>query len=677
MPSLKKYFEKPPESSSRESQHQPFRVLIVDDDARMCDYHSALLERSGIETLCISDPLKARDVLLSFQPELLLTDIDMPQCSGLELAAMIRQQDDFAQLPIIFLSSDDSAATRAAALRAGGDFFFSKPVDADTFGDALTERLRRARSTLAGEWERRVYLNRAEHFCAALDQHNIVSVADANGIIRYVNDKFCHVSGYTSEELLGKNHNILNSGHHPREFFSEMWRTIVQGDIWQGEIRNRCKDGSDYWVKSTILPVPGEAGRPVEYVSIRTDITDIKQAEIAARQAECHLQAEKQALIEAREEAERANQAKSHFLSSMSHELRTPMNAILGFAQLLEMEQLAQEQHESVQEISRAGRHLLDLINQVLDLARIEAGRMNLDLKTTSLRSVLDECRSMIEPLLARYRVTLECSIDCCRDVLVQADYTRLKQALINVLSNGCKYNRPDGTLSVNCAIQADGSVRIGIRDTGPGIPVERQAELFEPFHRLGAENSGVEGTGIGLTITRELIESMGGSIDVESAVGEGTTFWLEIPGEQEPEGSSTEAACSAPCAAEVKVGSLRTVLYVEDNPANLRLVSRVLERRPHIDLQTTHDPVLGMELVNTRRFNLLLLDINLPGMNGYELLRRIRDTQAGRKLPVFAISANAMPGDIERGLAAGFDEYLTKPLDIGVLMGLIDHYLP
>jgi len=232
------------------------------------------------------------------------------------------------------------------------------------------------------------------------------------------------------------------------------------------------------------------------------------------------------------------------------------------------------------------------------------------------------------------------------------------------------------GTLSINCAIQSDGRVRIAICDTGPGIPVEQQAELFQPFHRLGAENSMVEGTGIGLTITRELIESMGGSIDVKSTVGEGTTFQLEMPGEQKPEGGLTEGSRCTPSASAVKAGSLRTVLYVEDNPANLRLVSRVLERRPHTDVLTTHDPMLGIELLKTRHLDLILLDINLPGMDGYKLLRRIRDTQAGRKLPVMAISANASPRDIERGLAAGFDEYLTKPLNIEALMGLLDGYL-
>jgi PAS domain S-box-containing protein len=766
-----------------------YRVLHLDGDAAQAAGYRAHLEQAGIIVATVTDPLLAMDVLRQFAPDLILLDVGMPHCSGLELAAAIRRHGEFAAIPILFLTTEWDMDKTLAAFNLDTDDFLAKPVAPWHLVNTLQVRIKRARSVRRGTVELRTALRELETLQFALDQHAIVSIADAAGNITYVNDRFCQVSGFSREELLGKNHRLVKSGHHPQAVYDEMWATIASGRVWRGELQNRKKDGTPYWVETTIVPVLDDFGVPQRYVSIRTEITRLKEAEAALRTSEERLQRSqsyanigtwdwdiasgelywseriaplfggpqghlettyesflnavhpddrqyvidsvdacvgqgahydiehrvvwpdgtvhwvkesgdvvraddgkplhmlgvvqeitrrKQAeeeLILAREEAERANRAKSEFLSSMSHELRTPMNVILGFAQLLEADTatpLAPSQKEDVQQILKAGGHLLTLINEVLDLARIESGKIDLSIESVCASDVLRECMDLVEPLARQRGIRVVNEVSASFNV--QADRTRLRQALINLLSNAVKYNRENGTIRCAALRTPEGMVRIGISDTGVGLTAAQQQGLFQAFNRLGAENSAVEGTGIGLALTRDLVELMGGKVGVESAVGEGSTFWVELHAGQEPVAQA--AAASTNGAVAILGTGQKTVLYVEDNPANLRLVAQILSRHPDIHLITAHTAELGLELACARRPQLMILDLNLPGMNGYELCAQLRLFDETRNIPCMALSANALPRDIERGLAAGFKCYLTKPLQVDEFVRTVQQLL-
>jgi PAS domain S-box-containing protein len=962
------------------------------------------------------------------------------------LAAILRDDDRYAQLPIIYLSAETCVANQLLALNRGGDHFLTKPVDPRHLVAAIALHTRRFRQAREQAESLSATLYERERHQQALDAHAIVSATDAAGTIVYVNERFCEISGYSRNELLGQNHRLVKSREHPPEFYAEIWRTIARGNIWRGEVCNRSKDGRVYWVETSIVPFLDHSGRPYQYVSIRTDITRIKQAELRLRLLERAMEASssgitmadvnqpdmpliyvnpaferitgysrnevlgrncrflhgkeveqagltkirtvlregrageglvhnyrkdgtpfwndlriapvhdeqgrlshfigisddvterreaadalskseerlrrsqlyanigtwdwniqtgelicseridtlfgrpermqgnfyknyfnnvhqddrkqvidainacvrhgaefniefrcvwpdgkvrwlqeqgdvvrdeegtplnmlgvvqditkrkhaelkilekqarlvifnhiienvadavitidsvgsigsfnpaaeklfgysfaeiigcnikqlmpepyrsehdqylarhmagqsagiigkqveltgqrkdgsifpleltvtameidknqhfvgilrdiserklyEQAIIAARDEAELANNAKSEFLSSMSHELRTPMNAILGFGQLLEIDDgLNEDQADCVDEMLKAGRHLLELINEVLDLSKIESGNINFSLEPLSCAEVISECLALVKPIAQMQGITINDETN--GSYLMRADRIRLKQVLLNLLSNAIKYNRPQGKVSVRIIAQ-QGFVRLTVSDTGYGISAARRQELFQPFSRLGAEETDIEGTGIGLTISRRLVEMMGGSIGMDSEEGRGSRFWIELPevasGQGVPDNDLMQQATTATVAPGAE--NLYTVLYIEDNPANIRLVSQVLGKNPQLRLITAHTPELGLALASARHPELILLDINLPGMDGYQVLSVLRSLGSTKNTPVLAISANATERDIERGLAAGFEEYITKPIDIRHFLETVERLL-
>ncbi len=372
-------------------------------------------------------------------------------------------------------------------------------------------------------------------------------------------------------------------------------------------------------------------------------------------------------LTEARGIAENASSAKTEFLANMSHELRTPLNAVIGFAQMLDYnpnEPLTAIQKKCMNRILKGGQHLLDLITDILDLSKIEAGRIDLSIETIVLGDLLEECRSYVSPLAQRHDISFH--VAPCPKVSVTADYTRLKQVFLNLFSNAIKYNVPGGRVDVSCVSPGDGKISIIVADTGIGIPDDKRDDLFKPFSRLGQEGSAIEGTGIGLTITKRLLDMMNGSIDFDSVVGKGTTFHVDLSSAQ----SVGSVADSSPkVSPEAAADLLGTVVYVEDNPANIELMEMVFSRLGTVRLLTAPCGELGIDLVRDNRPNLVILDLNLPGMDGYEILRRLRAAPQTRPIPIFALTASATGRDIRKGLDAGFDRYLTKPFAIDALV--------
>jgi PAS domain S-box-containing protein len=1019
---------------------RPYRVLLVDDDREQLVVYAQILRQAGMEVLATAAPLEVPALLDTFPAEAVVLDMYMPECSGPELAALMRDDERHASIPIVYLSAEADVDKQFLAMAQGGVYFLSKPVDPRHLTSTVALYAGRHRQSQEQIETLRATLYERERHQHALNAHAIVSISDAGGNILYVNKKFCQSSGYNRGELIGQSHRIIKSGVHPPEFYADMWRTIADGVIWHGEVCNQRKDGSLVWLETTIVPFLDTERKPYQYISIRTDITRVKEAEhrLALSQAYANigtwdwnietgelfwserigplfgypvgklettyenflsavhpddrqslidavhacieegaeyniehrciwpdgsvhwlmergdvvrsqdgtplhmlgvvqditerkraemalaesrkrleeaqalarmgywtvdlatgnitwaketyilfnrdannyaptlqnyyaeivhpddvdsvrktqqlaietsapqsvdhrilwpdgtirwmhlegyaeydshgrpkllvgmvqditdrkrtelalaesrtqleeaqslanlgywtankmsgdlqwseeiyrifglhpaefkpsveafkkavhpedlalleeselraattgvhdvvhriirpngdirfvhelaraqlddrgrvvqmagtvqdvteLKLAEQAMQQAKEAAEAASRAKSEFLASMSHELRTPLNSILGFAQLFGMDPYLPERNkEHAHEIERAGQHLLKLVNDLIDLARIESGKLDLAAAPVSVKAVVGDSLAMVAPIAREREIRLIDAGGDGREALIRADYTRLQQVLINLLANAIKYNRSQGTVHITCH-SGRGLVRISITDSGPGIPAHKQSRMFNPFDRLGVERGQVEGSGIGLVITKRIVEAMGGTIGFESIVDQGSTFWVEFPAAGKAEAAASDTLESGDSSEASPQAAHSHVLYIEDNPMNQRLMQQIFAARNNLDLRVAHTAEIGIQLSRAEPPALILMDINLPGMSGYEALEALAKDPRTASIPVVAVSANAMKGDEERGLKAGFAAYLTKPIDISALFKVVDMLIP
>jgi signal transduction histidine kinase/CheY-like chemotaxis protein len=512
---------------------------------------------------------------------------------------------------------------------------------------------------------------------AILTSANFSIIAtDEKGIIQLFNVGAERMLGYTAAEVVNK---ISPSDiHDPHEVMAratalslELATSIAPGfealafkasrEIEDSyELTYIRKNGSRFPAVVSITALRDDDQRIIGYLLIGTDNSVRKRVESE--------------LNEAMAAAEKANRAKTDFLSSMSHELRTPLNAILGFAQVMEsgVPPPTASQKRSLEQILKAGWYLLELINEILDLALIESGKATLSREPVSLAEVMLECRAMIEPQAhaREIRMTFPTFESAC---FINADRTRIKQVMINLLFNAIKYNKPGGSVSVEYNLSKD-SIRIDVRDTGVGLAPEQLSQLFQPFNRLGKERSTIEGTGIGLVVTKRLVELMGGTIGADSTVGVGSVFWIEMAVTVAPQllrDGADPVSLERP--SNTSGAPMRTVLYVEDNPANLELVEQLIARRPELRLLSAADGNQGIECARAYRPEVILMDINLPGISGIEAMKMLRADARTAHIPIIALSANAMPRDIENALEAGFFNYLTKPIKVNQFMDALD----
>jgi PAS domain S-box-containing protein len=669
----------------------PKRLLAVDDSITYLQELGSQLRREGYHVVMASSGEEALELLAAQPVDGILLDLVMPGLSGQDTCKRIKQRDEWRDIPLIMLTARDDRDAMIEGINAGADDYIAKSADFDVLKARLRAQLRRkyfedenrrireklvrketeAIARMQGEAEQEKLdqrLRDQQFYTRSLIESNIdaLMTTDPLGIITDVNKQMEALTGCTRDELIGAP--FKNYFTDPERAEAAIKLVLSEKKVTDYELTARARDGKKTEVSYNATTFYDRDRTLQGVLAVARDVTERKRNEQALQETNIALESAKSA-------AEEANLAKSEFLSNMSHELRSPLNAILGFAQLMEsaIPLPTDFQKESIAQILQAGWHLLKLINEILDLAVIESGKVSLSAESVSLAEVMSECQAMMEPQ-AQQRGIRVIFPQFDNPFFVSADRTRLKQIVINLLSNAIKYNKERGTVVVECATSAPGLTRISVKDTGAGLSPEKLTQLFQPFNRLGQEAGGVAGTGIGLVVTKRLAELMGGVLGVESTAGAGSVFWCELISCAAPQlvvDSGEAATFDGP---PVPAGARpRTVLYVEDNLANMKLVEQLIARRPDMRLLTAVNGTLGIEAARTAQPTVILMDINLPGISGVEALKVLRADPSTAHIPVVALSANAMPRDIEKGLQAGFFRYLTKPIKINEFMHTLD----
>ncbi len=497
----------------------------------------------------------------------------------------------------------------------------------------------------------------------ALDKYAIVAITDRRGDIVFVNDRFCEISGYEREELMGRNHRILNSGAHPRSFFKALWRAISAGRAWHGEICNRNKLGQLYWVDTTVVPLLGADGKPEQFVSVRYDITERKNADV-----------ERVTMVEALHErslaAEAATIAKSQFLATISHELRTPMNGVIGMLDLLMATRLDSHQALRASTALESARGLLVLLNDILDFSKLESGQVSVETIAFSPRELLEHLDDLLSPRAEAKGLTLSCVVAPTVPAWLLGDPTRLSQILVNLIGNALKFTE-HGQVEVEVTYEPEATgaeLRLEVRDTGIGLSADEQALIFRRFVQADASTTRrFGGTGLGLAISKQLVELMGGDIGVSSEPGIGSRFWVKL-------GAAVAAApdnIAVDPAAPIFDRALK-ILAADDHPVNRMVVRMYLEAAGH-EVVLANDGAEALAALDKAPFDLIVMDIQMPVMDGLAATRSIRALPGPEcDIPIIALTANAMAGDRERYLAQGMNAYVAKPIEPGVLLDAV-----
>lgn len=654
------------------------RILHLEDDPADAELLAATLTGDGLacDTTVASSAEAFEAALAGPRFDIIVADYALPGFDG------IRAQDLAAErapgVPFIFLSGTLGEETAVDRLKAGAvDYVVKQRMDrmpravrralAEAEERRQRQRAEQALKDLNADLEKRIeerttaLVVSEARLQAVLDNSPAgIYVRDVEGRYVLVNRDLERIIGKPREEILGRTPSELlgprlsaRLAEHDAAVFQTRSKVVFEETVPGA--------GGTRVFQSAQIPLFAADGTLMGLCGISADVTERKNSEEAVKLAQL--------------EADRANRAKSDFLSRMSHDLRTPLNAVIGFAQLLELEGVAPGQGEAVRQILSGARHLLDLINEVLEITRIETGHLPLSTESVDVADVIDSTVSLLQPLAARRGVRLETHADLGGSQFVLADRSRVGQVLLNFLSNAIKYNREGGTVTVTLTQGAPGFNRISVTDQGQGIPASKLHLLFTPFERLGAEGTSVEGTGLGLAVCKGLIEAMRGTIGVDSVPGKGSTFWIELPVDQD--GTRRTADLRHAVAPENKRPAVGGhVIYIEDNPSNVKLLERLLRQRPNVRL--THFPTgeSGLEAARVARPDLILLDRHLPDMTGDEILIELGRSPQTASIPVVMLTADAKPAGIPEPGASGLRAYLTKPLNVAEVLRVLDDLL-
>ncbi len=665
------------DAAARVAGGRLLRVLHLEDSLNDAELVAAALAAEGIAcTVQRVDTREAFVEALDGAFDLILADYALPSFDGATAQALAIERHP--AVPFIFVSGTLGEEVATERMKSGATDYVLKHhlarlpgvvrrALAEAEERAGRERAQAELQTLNAELEQRVAdrtlqlaaANQALRSGEARLTRILETVAD--GIVIADMAQRCMFINPSGERILGVSSAELCEG---RSGDWSWWPAVVPvfdsgQPLRDVEATVHRPDGTPVTIALSAAALRDETGTMTGVVVSFRDVTERRRAAEVVRQA--------------KDEAEAANRAKSDFLSRMSHDLRTPLNAILGFAQLLDLEQQDAASRENVQHILQAGRHLLDLINEVLDIARIEAGQLSLSPESVAVAEVVGHVLNLIRPIADGYGIALVNDV-AADGAHVMADRQRLRQVLLNLLSNAVKYNRNAGTVTVSSGPVGAARVQIRVTDTGRGVPADRAALLFQPFERLGAEQTDIEGTGLGLALSKGLTEAMGGVIGVTSVPGEGSTFWLELARAELPRPAGPEAPRTT--ATERAAAARGTVLYVEDNTSNVRLFERILRHRPGVELLSAAQGTRGIELAAGHRPDLIFLDLHLPDMTGEDIMHRLWADDRTRGIPVVILTADATAALGRRLLAAGASAYLTKPFEIARVLELIDEVL-